>query len=131
VNSSVAEVVLDTSALLAFVGGEQGGDIVAGVIGDAMISAVNLAEAVAKLVDRGASLDAAREALATADYQVVDFDRAQAELAGSLIAQTRPRGLSLGDRACLALAIRAGVPALTGDRAWDALNLGVEIQLIR
>jgi ribonuclease VapC len=129
--STVAEVVLDTSALLAFVGGEQGGEIVASVIGEAIISTVNLAEAVTKLVDRGASLEIAREALAVANYEVVDFDRAQAELAGSLIAQTRPRGLSLGDRACLALAMRAGVPAITGDRAWHALNLGVEIKLIR
>lgn len=127
----MAEVVLDASALLAFVGGERGGELVAHVIGDAMISTVNLAEAVTKLVDRGASLELARHALAIADYEVVDFDRAQAEATGAFVAQTRPRGLSLGDRACLALAVRAGLPALTGDRAWRTLDIGVEIRLIR
>jgi len=127
----VARIVLDTSALLAFVNGEPGGEAVAYVIGDAVISAVNLAEAVTKLVDRGATLDVARDALAMADYEVADFDRAQAEAAGALIAITRPKGLSLGDRACLALAQRERTVALTADRSWAELDVGVEVRLFR
>jgi PIN domain nuclease of toxin-antitoxin system len=127
----MASVVLDASALLAFVAGERGGEAVADAIGDAMISTVNLAEVVAKLVDRGAPLERAREILAIAACEVMDFDRAQAEEAGALIARTRGRGLSLGDRACLALARREGVPALTADRRWAEVDTGVQVTLFR
>lgn len=127
----MTSVVLDTSALLAFVNGEDGGEEVARLMGDAIISTVNLAEAVTKLVSRGGSLEWARNALAIADIDVVDFDRALAEETGWLVMQTHVRGLSLGDRACLALAAREGIPAITADRAWTALGLGVEIRLIR
>lgn len=127
----MAEIVLDTSALLAFVNGEPGGEMVAEVLGDAIISTVNFAEAISKLVDRGASIEVARDALSTADYTIVDFDRRQAEMTGALIATTRKRGLSLGDRACLALAQREGLPVLTGDRAWLELISDIEIRLFR
>lgn len=127
----MAKVVLDTSALLAFVGGEIGGEAVADVIADAMISTVNLAEAVTKLVDRGASLNAAREVLSVAEYEIVDFDRELAEQTGALIGRTRPRGLSLGDRACLALAQREGLPALTADRRWAEVDVDVKVHMFR
>lgn len=127
----MAEVVLDASALLAFVNGEPGGEVVAEVIGDAVISTVNLAEVMTKLIERGASMELAREALATADYAVADFDRAQAEATGALIARTYRRGLSLGDRACLALAQREQLPVLTGDRIWREVISDVEIRLFR
>jgi ribonuclease VapC len=127
----MAKVVLDTSALLAFVTGERGGETVADVIGDAVISTVNFAEAVSKLIDRGASLVRAREALAVADYEIVNFDREQAEETGALIAKTRGRGLSLGDRACLALAQREGVAAFTADRRWTEVDTGVQVTLFR
>jgi PIN domain nuclease of toxin-antitoxin system len=127
----MASFVLDASALLAFVNGEPGAEIVADAIADAAVSAVNLAEAVAKLVSRGASLDVARAALAMADYEVADFDRALAEAAGAMIARTRQAGLSLGDRACLALAQREGAPALTADRSWSSVDVGVELRIFR
>jgi PIN domain nuclease of toxin-antitoxin system len=127
----VSSVVLDSSALLAFIHGEPGAEVVAGVVGDALMSSVNLAEVVTKLVQRTGSLDAARAALGMATVDVIDFDAPQAEQAGALVALTRSRGLSLGDRACLALAAREAVPVLTGDRIWSALNLGVEVRLIR
>jgi PIN domain nuclease of toxin-antitoxin system len=127
----MASFVLDTSALLAFVNGEPGAEIVADVIADAAVSAVNLSEAVAKLVSRGTSLDVARAALAMADYEVADFDRAQAEAAGAMIARTRQAGLSLGDRACLALAQREGALALTADRSWSSVDVGVEVRVFR
>ena len=111
----MAEFVLDTSALLAFVGAEPGGDVVARLIGEACISAANWAEAVSKLVDRGGSLESVRAALCVAPVDVIDFDQALAETAGAMIARTRARGLSLGDRACLALAARKNLPAITAD----------------
>jgi PIN domain nuclease of toxin-antitoxin system len=69
--------------------------------------------------------------LGIANVDVVDFDRSQAEQAGLLAKQTRSRGLSLGDRACLALAAREAAPVLTADRIWATLKLDVEIRLIR
>ena len=105
----MTSVVLDTSALLAYVKGESGADDVAAVIGDAVISAVNYAEAVTKLVEKGMSLPLVRTTIGIAGLDVVDFDRNLAEIAGAMFATTKPFGLSLGDRACLALAGREGV----------------------
>lgn len=127
----MSSVVLDSSALLAFIHGEPGGEVVAGVVGEAVISSVNLAEVVTKLVERTGSLELARVALGMANVDVVDFDRLQAEQAGALVRRTRAGGLSLGDRACLALAARQAVPVLTADRIWATLKLDVEVRLIR
>jgi ribonuclease VapC len=123
--------VLDSSALLAYFNDEPGGVIVADVMGAALISSVNLAEVVTKLVSRGRSLEGAVAAINVIELKVVDFTRSLAEQAGGLVARTRSKGLSLGGRACLALAQREGVPAFTADRAWASLDIGVEIRLIR
>jgi PIN domain nuclease of toxin-antitoxin system len=127
----MAEAVLDTSALLAYVGREPGREAVDAVIGSACISAANWAEAVSKLVERGGSLETVRAALGIAPVEVIDFDQPLAEAAGALIANTRRKGLSLGDCACLALAARENLPAITADRAWADLDLGIDIRLIR
>jgi ribonuclease VapC len=127
----VSSVVLDSSALLAFIHGEPGGEVVAGFVGEALISSVNLAEVVTKLVERTQSLELARVALGMANVEVVDFDRLQAEQAGALVTRTRARGLSLGDRACLALAAREAAPVLTADRIWATLKLDIDVRLIR
>jgi len=127
----MSSVVLDSSALLAFIQGEPGGEVVAAVVGDARMSSVNHAEVVSKLVERTGSLDLARAALGIANVDVVDFDRSQAEQAGLLVRHTRSHGLSLGDRACLALAMREAAPALTADRIWAKVKLDVEVRLIR
>jgi ribonuclease VapC len=126
----MAKVVLDASALLAFINGEAGADKVAAVLGDAVISAVNLAEAVTKLVLRSRSPEQTLAVIAEAEVPVIDFDRALAEAAGVLAVSTRTRGLSLGDRACLALARREQAVAMTADRAWDKLGIGIDVQLI-
>jgi ribonuclease VapC len=86
---------------------------------------------VTKLVERTGSLEVARTALGMANVDVVDFDRSQAEQAGLLVRHTRSHGLSLGDRACLALAMREASPALTADRIWAKVKLEVEVRLIR
>ena len=124
-------VVLDSSALLAFIQAEPGGEAVAGVVGEALMSSVNLAEVITKLVERTGSLEIARTALGMASVDVVDFDRSQAEQAGLLVKTTRSHGLSLGDRACLALAMRESAPVLTADRIWAKLKVNVEVRLIR
>ena len=123
--------ILDSSAVLACIRGEPGGDVASAAFGESLISAVNLCEVVAHLVDRGIPEADAFGLAGNAPYVVAEFDEGLALKAGALRAATRRLGLSLGDRACLALALREGLPVLTADRAWASLDIGVEIRLIR
>jgi len=127
----VASIVLDSSVILAHINSEPGSERAESLFGGALISAVNLAEIVGKLAERGASPGIIRAALSRYGLQVVSFDEQLAELAGALRTKTRAFGLSLGDRACLALAEREALPVLTADRAWGELSLPVEVQLLR
>jgi ribonuclease VapC len=127
----MAKVVIDASALLAYVNGEPGADKVEAVLGEAMISAVNLAEAATKLALKRGMPDRALTELTEAELTVIDFDRPLAEATGALAVLTRAQGLSLGDRACLALAKREGAVALTADTAWCKVSVGVDVRLIR
>ena len=127
----MAEWVLDASAVLASLRNETGGERVLPVLETSLLSAVNLAEVATRLLDLGAlaaDIDGLRERLRC---EVIPFDEGLALRAGLLRAQTRHLGLSVGDRACLALAQREGLPVLTGDRAWARLDVGVEVVLIR
>ena len=123
--------VLDASALLAVLFGERGRELVEETRGHALMSAVNMAEAYAKLSDRGTDDEEIRTTLENISVKVVDFDDSQAIATGSLRKMTRKFGLSLGDRACLALAIREKATVLTADSAWSNLDLGIEIKVIR
>lgn len=124
--------MLDASALLAILNDEPGAEkLTVAVLGEAVISAVNLAEAYGKLVEYGITASDAWEAVNSPVGEVKEFTREQAKIAGSLISQTRPLGLSLGDRACLALAIALNAPVYTADTAWKNLKLGIRIHLIR
>jgi len=96
-----------------------------------MISTVNLSEVIAKLLDAPMPVDRAVSALAVLNLTPVDFDRAQALAAAEVRNRTKHLGLSLGDRACLALARTRRLPVLTADRAWEKLKVGVEITLLR
>jgi ribonuclease VapC len=127
----VSECVLDASALLALMLGEPGAERIADMIPGARIGAVNLSEAVAKLQERGASDSEIESDIASFDLDVVPFDRLQAMAAGRLRGRTGRHGLSLGDRACLALAMARGLPAVTMDRGWAALDIGVEVTVAR
>jgi ribonuclease VapC len=106
----MAKAVLDASALLAFINDEPGGEQVAGVIGDAIMSAVNFAEVVTKLIRSGVTLELVLSLPAIAELEVVAFDRGLAKETGMFAARPGARALSLGDRACIALAAREGWP---------------------
>ena len=124
-------VILDSSAVLAVINSEPGAKIVKDILIGGSISAANFSEVIAKLVDSGLDdLDAigVLDALALTVHPV---DVAQARCGGLLRRQTRKHGLSLGDRACLALAVALGFPVMTADRAWADLGLGVEVTVIR
>jgi ribonuclease VapC len=125
--------VLDTSALLAWIQGEPGGDYVASLLTqECKLSAVNLTELVAKLLDNNHSAPQnLGQQLRTLGIEICAFNEAQAISAGLLRKQTRAKGLSLGDRACLSLAMELQAVALTGDKAWKELNLPIDIVDIR
>ena len=124
-------VVFDASALLAMTFREPGASRVEGALGDGVLSSVNASEVVARLIDHGWSDANARGSLRAFRLPIRPFDEALAVEAGLLRRTTREQGLSLGDRACLALARRERALVLTADRAWTALELDVEVELIR
>lgn len=123
--------VLDASALLALLDGEPGQETVAPLIPGAVIGTVNLAEVVGKLAERGMLEAEIREALDGLALGVQPVDEAIAYATGMLRPATREYGLSLGDRACLALAATLGLPAYTADRVWAELDLDIQVRLIR
>ena len=127
----MAKAVLDSSAVLALLRNEPGADLIGQVMPRSLLCAVNLTEVVGKLIERGAPASAAVQIARSLPYQVVPYDEDLASEAGVLWGETRATGLSLGDRACLALARREGLPALTTDRRWARETVGVDVQLIR
>ncbi len=128
----MSRIVLDASAVLAILNEESGAEkLTPRLLSGATISNVNLAEVQGKLVRRGLDPDDAWDAAFGLVREPEAFTREQARIAGDLVAQTSPLGLSLGDRACLALGIALGVPVYTADRSWKALRLGIPIHNIR
>jgi ribonuclease VapC len=124
-------VVLDASAVLALLNDEVGAKIVQESLPGAVISSVNFAEVVTRLALLGMPENEIREALNILALDITPFDEEQAFLTGILAIKTKQFGLSLGDRACLALALRTGSEALTSDKVWQALDIGVIVRLIR
>ena len=124
--------VLDASAVLALVHDEPGADEVAKALPGAILSAVNLAEVVGKLVDADVEAQRLRTLLVSAGVTIEPFGADDAELAGALRSVAGGRALSLGDCCCLALAVRSDpAEVLTGDRAWAGLDIPVRVVLFR
>lgn len=126
-------MVLDASALLAYLHDEPGADKVDAIIGDSLISTVNWSEVVQKSLSRGVVTEGLREDIEVLGVSIKIFTLEDAECAARLWPIARAFGLSLGDRACLAFAIRKQAPVLTADRAWLNLasTLKIDIQNIR
>jgi ribonuclease VapC len=127
----VSSWVLDASALLALLNREPGSDRVMAALPDAVMLSINFSEVVAKLAKEGREASEIRFYLDSLGLEIVDFNQPLAYRTGFLLPLTKTIGLSLGDQACLALAESLGVPALTSDRAWATLNLGIQVELIR
>lgn len=123
-------VVLDASAIIAMLKGEAGATRVAGAIADARISSVNYAEVVSHFVHAGMPEREVDAMLDPLPMTVVAADQALARIAGRLRATTASAGLSLGDRFCLALAQRDGVPAWTSDRTWTTIAAAVAVEVV-
>jgi PIN domain nuclease of toxin-antitoxin system len=133
----VSLAVLDASAFLAYLRDEPGADVVSDAIAEgAAIATANLAEVLSRAADRGAdpqrlARQLAERGLLDGAIDVEPLVAADAVEVARLRPLTRDHGLSLGDRACLALAQRLDVPALTADTAWSRLGLPIELRQIR
>jgi PIN domain nuclease of toxin-antitoxin system len=129
--------VLDASAFLAYLRGERGAERVIDVLAEgAVISTVNLAEVLSKRAEAGDDPEALATRLIDAGLLLGAVDVTElllddAVAVAQLRTATKQRGLSLGDRACLAVARRLAVRAVTADTAWADLDVGVEIETIR
>ena len=127
----MAATVLDASAILCLVQQEPGADLVEARLDEAQVSTVNVCEVLGKFADAGLSPDEAWAAIADLGLQIQPFTPEDARQAAALRLSTRALGLSLGDRACIALAQRLGCEALTTDRAWAAVDAGVALTVVR
>jgi len=123
--------VLDSSAVLAYLNREPGREAVASMLDGALLSTVNAAEIGTKLADDGFTRSEVEHLVGVLEVSLVEFDGPLAYRTAELRTATRHAGLSLGDRACLATAERLGATAVTMDRSWQDLKIGVEIQVIR
>jgi PIN domain nuclease of toxin-antitoxin system len=127
----VTEFVLDASALLALVNNEAGANEVRALLARSIMSSVNLCETVYRLRQARMSLEEIRLALAPLIPEAVPFDDSLAYVAASIHDKTRGQGLSLGDCACLALALTRGIPAVTTESEWEKCEIGVSVKRIR
>ena len=127
----MTKIVFDSSAILALLKMESGHEIVAKNLEQAVVSSVNFCEVVSFLSKKTQKQDEMIKFLRETFDCIEDFNIEQAIIAGSFISVTKDYGLSLGDRACLALAKYKNIPVLTADKAWSKLNLGIKIKLIR
>jgi PIN domain nuclease of toxin-antitoxin system len=128
----VSRIVLDASALLAVLNCEAGAEkLTPQLLSAATSSTVSLAEVQSKLVSRGIKPAEAWEATISPIREGAVFTDEQAKIAGSLVTQTSAFGLSLGDRACLALGITLKAPVYTADRSWKNLKLSIRIHVVR
>ncbi|HEY0835631.1 MAG TPA: type II toxin-antitoxin system VapC family toxin [Azospirillum sp.] len=124
-------IVLDASALLAFLFREPGHERVAEVLATAVMSTVNLSEVLGRFVRDGRDPSVLLEPLRAHGLRWFPFTDRHALTASALVPRTRPFGLSLGDRACLALGLELGLPVMTADRVWASVDLAITVETIR
>lgn len=124
-------VILDSSALLALIANEKGADIVTQYLSNAKMSTVNISESIATLINKGATFHEAETIVDTLLHKRIPFSDTQSKIAAEIVTETKKYGLSLGDRACLSLAIAEKLPVLTADKIWSNVKTGVKIILIR
>ena len=130
--SSSESSVIDASALLAYLFGESGGERLLRLAGDLpVMSTVNWSEVVQKALQYAVSADRLRAVGEEAGIVLLPFTPEHADHAARLWSETRSLGLSLADRACLALALVIGAPAVTADRTWTQLAVpGLRVEVL-
>lgn len=124
-------VVLDSSAILALLQNEVGSLIVGPIANGSLLSAVNLTEVYSRMIGKRLQPSSSWRRIEALQCELCPFSSEQARIASELVPITRPLGLSLGDRACLALALDRKATVYTADRAWKSLDVGIKIEVIR
>jgi ribonuclease VapC len=130
-NLKLSKYVLDASAILALLNNENGCEIVARKINDSIVNSVNLSDVVAKLNDYSIPEKVIKSILSKLNLNIIPFDEILAIKAGNLRNLTKIKGLSLGDRACIATGILFKLPIITTDRIWEELDIKVKFEFIR
>lgn len=123
--------VIDTSAIMAILLDEHGQDVAAHLAPGALMSSVNLAEIITKCIEKAVPPQVAQDYIRNSNIDVVEFNAQHAILVGELFKVARKGVLSLGDRACIATAIKRGATIVTADRVWAELDLPCKIELVR
>lgn len=129
--SPAGRTVLDASAVLALLAEEPGADTVEALLDGAAMSTVNLSEVLQKSAQHGVDTEGLEYDLEALGLELLDFGVAQARVAAEIWERTPRAGLSLGDRACLALAVALEGTAVTTDRRWASVDLGVRVRVLR
>lgn len=124
-------IVLDASALLALLFRETGHELVASHLDESCISTVNLCEVIGRFTRDGHNAQFVLQKIAATAIEIVPFSLDQAMAAATFLPQTRSLGLSLADRACLALAFSRNTAVLTADAIWEETAVGVDVVLLR
>ena len=127
----MTKVVLDASALLAFLNSESGSDVVLAALRDAMISAVNYSEVLKKTIERHGSAQRVASIIHDLALLIIPFDEPQAAAAAELYPHCKAHGMSFADRACLSLGVLRGVKVLTAERKMALVSLPIKVKLIR
>jgi len=127
----VTNTVLDASALLAFLNSEPGGDIVLGVLHNAIISAVNYSEVLKKTIERKGSAERVSEIIRDLAVAIIPFDEAHATAAATLYPEAKPHGMSFADRACLSLGVLRHSTVITAEGKMKLVRLPIKVRLIR
>jgi len=127
----VTSVVLDASALMAFLHSEPGGDIVWQALSDALISAVNYSEVLKKAIERGKEAEQVASSIRRLSLVIVPFDEQLAMTSAELYPLAKEHGMSFADRACLALGVQRRVTVLTAERKMKLVALPIKVKLIR
>jgi ribonuclease VapC len=124
-------VVHDASSLLAVTFREPGAENARESLRDSLTSSVNWSEVLQKILEKGGDIQTVMDVFTGLGVRIVPFSASHAEVAARLHEVTSRGGLSLGDRACLALGIETGLEVVTADRSWATLDLEVTVRLIR
>jgi ribonuclease VapC len=125
------KVVLDASCLLALIKNETGAEIIEKLLGSIIMSSVNVSEVAATLMKAGMLETECKDSIEPFVNSIIAFDTEQSYITASLKTKTQHKGLSLGDRACISLGLSTGYTIYTADKAWDGLDLGCDIRMIR
>jgi len=128
----MTKIVFDSSALIALLAKEKGYELVKNHMRDAIISTVKIAEVYKYCIEtQKIPLNETRKIIKLLGIKIIDFDDDQAAINADLVSKTKKYGLSLGDRACIALAIIGNHSIITCDKIWQEVDIGVELIMVR